>query len=250
MKKIFITGGRGGIIADVIDKIKDRYFIYISVHTDSELKKIEKKYSGFKNIKCLKLDLALENDLDKVKDIDLDILICNGAVMESGCLIDIPLDKIRYNFEVNFFGNLKLIKNVIQKNRDIRIIVISSLASEIPMPFDGVYSSSKAALNQMMKALRYETKLLDRKIEIALIEPGLYKTGFNEYGFEKKYDYKSEFDKDKIKKYESLILKFQKKKLSSVSNKIIKALETKRLKTVYKVPIFQSLLVKIYNIFA
>ena len=48
MKNILITGGRGGILESVINKIKDYYNIFVGVHTISELKAIEKSMSIIK----------------------------------------------------------------------------------------------------------------------------------------------------------------------------------------------------------
>ena len=43
MKKILITGARSGIIGEVIKRIKEDYFIYVTVHTESQLKKVKEK---------------------------------------------------------------------------------------------------------------------------------------------------------------------------------------------------------------
>ena len=256
MKKILITGARSGIIGDVIKKIKNDYFLYITVHTDSELRAIKKVYEDYENIECMKLDLLLESDLKKVSKMDIDILVCNAATAESGSLIDMPFQKIRDNFEVNFFNNLRIIKQVIQKNNKLKIIVISSLAGKVPMPFLGSYSASKAALTQMLRALGWEIKLLDKNIDICLIEPGLYRTGFNKLAFDKKYDFmdnESFFNSqiENIRKAENLYLfLFEKRKLSSISNKIIKAINDENPRFYYRAPFSHVLFVKIYNLFS
>ena len=41
MRKILITGARSGIISSVIDKIKNRYYIYITVKNDKQLEMIK-----------------------------------------------------------------------------------------------------------------------------------------------------------------------------------------------------------------
>lgn len=253
MKNILITGARSGIIADVISKIMKDYNLYITVHTDSELKAVQKVYKGYKNIKCMKLDITDINDVEKLSKIKLDILICNGGEAESGSLIEMPFDKIKYNFEVNFFGNLMLIKQAINSNKEIKIIVVSSLAGKMPIPFLGSYSSSKAALSQMMRILNLELKLLDRKIYVCLVEPGLYRTGFNRLAFDKKYEFmdNESFFKDQIeniRKFENLYLfLFEKRKLKSISKKIIEAIKDDNPKFYYRAPFTQSLFVKIYN---
>ena len=80
MKKILITGARSGIINKVIDKIENDYFIYVTVHTDSQLKAIKEKYKNNKNIKCLKLDITNKRDITKIKNLDIDIFLINAAI--------------------------------------------------------------------------------------------------------------------------------------------------------------------------
>lgn len=255
MKKILITGARSGIISDVIEKIKNEYNIYLAVHSESELKIIRKKYKTYNNIKCFKLDLLNKEDIDKVEKIKVDILINNAAIMESGSIIEMPFKNIRENFEVNFFSTLKLTKIVIKKNPKAKVITISSLAGRIPIPFCGAYSASKAALTKILESLSVELKLINKKKQIVIIEPGLYKTGFNEYGFGKKYEFMDidTFFNEQlkmIKKGENIFLKlFQKKELKSISKKIKKAIEEENPKLYYRAPLFQSIFVKIYNLF-
>ena len=88
---------------DVIQKIKNYYNIYLSVYTLSELGEIKKIYGKYSNIRCLKLDLTSDFDLEKFSDLDIDILICNGVVMEIWTIFDMPFEKIKCNFDVNFF---------------------------------------------------------------------------------------------------------------------------------------------------
>lgn len=240
----------------VIDRIKYDYNIYITVHTLSELNQVKKIYNNYKNIKCFKMDITLEKDIDILDNLNLDILICNAAVMESGSLLDIPFNNIRYNFEVNYFSNLKIIKKVIIKNSDVKVIVMSSLAGNISLPFAGAYSSSKAALSKMMDSLFYEVKLLNKNVDVVVVEPGFYKTGFNKYGFDKKYDFMDidsffKYQIDVIKKSENIILKiFEKKRLDSISKKIVKAVRSSRPRHYYRAPFYQVLFVKLYNFFS
>ena len=83
MKKILITGARSGMIYPVIQRLKD-YYVYVTVHTESELKSVKKLYKDFKNIECLKLDVL--KDADRVDELDIDVLVLNGAIAESGSL--------------------------------------------------------------------------------------------------------------------------------------------------------------------
>lgn len=253
MKKILFTGARSGIVSKVIDKLDD-YFIYVTVHTESELKAVKNKYKNKSNIKCFKLDVTNKEDYQKLVDLDIDILFSNAAIGESGSVADINMDKIRNNFEVNVFSNFEIVqivlKNMINKGKG-RIIMMSSLAGIIPIPFLGSYCASKASIIKLTECLNLELKLLNNEIDVCLIEPGLYNTGFNKLMLDKKYDDVSlYFDKqlEQIKKYENIILKlFEKKKLDSIVNLIVKSINTNKVKRIYSAPLSQRLFAKIIN---
>ena len=171
MKKILITGARSGIIGKVIDKIKDNYYIYVTVHTESQLKAIKEKYKNNKNIKCLKIDITNKKDIEKLKDLDIDILISNAAISESGSVLELPIEKLKSNFETNVFANFQVIqivlKNMIKKGSG-KVIIMGSLAGKIPMPFAGAYSATKASIIKLAEALNFELKLLEEKLDFLI----------------------------------------------------------------------------------
>ena len=57
MKTILYTGASSGIAKEVIKKLKNDYFIYVTVHNEKQLELVSKKYQNESNIKCLKLCL-------------------------------------------------------------------------------------------------------------------------------------------------------------------------------------------------
>ena len=255
MKKVLITGARSGMIYPVIQRLKRNYFIYVTVHTDSEVKYIKNLYKE-NNIECIKLDIT--KDLDKLNKLDIDILVCNAAIAESGSLFEIPLEKVKENYNVNVFSNLDLIqkvsKKMIKKGKG-KIVIISSLTSKMVLPFLGSYSSSKASLSAIARSLYYESKLLKSKIDIVLIEPGLYKTGFNKLAFDKKYEFmdNDSFFKSQIeliRKVENAYLfLFERRKLKSIANKIYEAITIDNPKFRYSAPFSHNLFSKIINLF-
>ena len=93
MEKVLITGASSGLMSHLIDRLVNDYYIYVTVHTESQLKAVLKKYKGYDNIKCLKLDMLDDKDTNKIKDLDIDILVSSAAIGESGSLLDLPLKK-------------------------------------------------------------------------------------------------------------------------------------------------------------
>lgn len=256
MKKVLITGARSGIIYPVIQMLKENYFVYVTVHTDSELKYIKKMYKSDKNVICMKFDIT--KDLKKIDDLDIDVLVCNAASAESGSLLELDVDKVRNNFEVNVFSNLSLIQKAFFKmanKKNGKIIIISSLIGKFSLPFLGSYAGSKAALSSMARAMYYESLLLDFNLDIVLIEPGLYCTGFNKLAFDKKYDfmnYGSFFDNqiELIRKSENVVLRlFEKKNLDSICKKIYESIIVSKPRFRYSAPFLQNIFVKIINLF-
>ena len=257
MKKVLITGARSGIISKVIDNIINDYELYLTGHTDSQVRAMNDKYKNYKNVTCMKLDITNEYDYRKIENIDIDIYIANAAIAESGSMIEMPVDRIRDNFETNVFSNFKVLQRVLQKmikKGRGKVIIMGSLAGKIPMPFLGAYSGSKASLIKMTEALRFELMLLDSDIKVSLILPGLYDTGFNKLAMDKKYDFMDvnsffEYQLDFIHSYDKFVLFFEQRALTSIVNKICQAIYSDNPKFIYSAPFSQNMFAKIISLF-
>ena len=258
MKKILFTGARSGIAASVIERLfNEDYFIYITVHTVEQLKEVKEKYRSFNNIKCFKLDVNNKKDRDKLKDLDIDILVSNAAIGYGGSIIDIELKKLKENFETNVFSNFAIVKIVLQNmlNKDSgKVIIISSLAGIMSLRFLGVYCATKASIIKLTQSLRKELKLITKNVHISLILPGMYHTGFNQVMLENKYPLKhdSKFkNKEKeITFWEDLFWNtFEYQKLHSITNKIYKAIKKEKPKFIYSAPLSQKIGTKLYQLF-
>ncbi len=255
LKKILITGARSGIASRVIDKIKNDYYIYVTVKTDKELQSVKEKYKDYSNIECFKLDIT-SKDKEKLKNLKIDILLNNAAICYGGSISDIPIDKVRENYEVNVFSSFEVVqivlKNMLKQNHG-KIIIMSSLSAIMPLRFMGVYASTKASISTLSRTLKKEIKLINKNIKICMIEPGFYYTGFNQVMFQNKYDYDTYF-KNKIKKLrrnDNLISNYiEYKKLDTVVNKIVEVINKNNVKSVYRMPLSQAFIAKIYNLFS
>lgn len=255
MKKILLTGARSGIAAAVLDKIKDRYYIYLTVHTLNELEIVKEKYKDYSNIQCFKLDITDKDDLKKVENLDIDILVSNAAVCYGGSISEIDINKLRNNFEVNVFSNFELIQIVLKKmlKKDSgKIIIMSSLAGIIPISFMDSYSATKASIIKLTVSLKKELRLINSNVKVCMIEPGFYKTGFNQFMFLNKYDNKDSYFKEElnlIKTKELFITNFiEKKNLDSIVNKIVTSIDSEKPKFIYRAPLSQVIAAKTYQL--
>ena len=107
----------------------------------------------------------------------LDVLISNAGYELAGAVEETSISEARDQFETNFFGAARMVKAalpVMRKQGGGRILLVSSLAGLISVPFHGFYSASKYALEGYAEALRHEVKGFN--ISVSLIEPGFFRT--------------------------------------------------------------------------
>jgi NAD(P)-dependent dehydrogenase (short-subunit alcohol dehydrogenase family) len=110
----------------------------------------------------------------------VDVLVnCAGFAFEGG-VEDTTVEEAKRQFEVNFFGTHRMIREVLPTMRAQgggRIITIGSLAAQAPaVPFQAFYSMSKKALDGLTEALRIECRPFG--IQATSINPGDVKTDF------------------------------------------------------------------------
>lgn len=257
-KTILITGAASGFGRDsAIALAKRGHKVIATVHREESVSELKNKTGDlFQDI--FKLDITLESDRNKISNLDIDVLINNAAIGESGALAEVPMKRLRDNFETNVFSTIELsqlaLKNMLHKNSGT-VIFISSLAGRMPMPFLAPYSMTKYALTSGATMMRSELKKISKSVHITLVEPGGYHTGFNQKNLAKKYEWMNKsslfYHKiDELKKEETLQFKLTEvKSTKSIVNKIINAAEAKKPRLRYVAPWWQGLGVRVLRIF-
>lgn len=260
-KNILITGAGSGLGKQAaLELAKRGHKVYATVHYENQIEDIEKiKIENNLDIECFKLDILLQEDRELIKDYDIDVLICNAAIGDSGSICEVSVDRIENVMETNIFSSIKLLQIVIRRMIEVkhqgRIIVMSSLVGRIPMAFLGPYCMSKFAIEGYASCLRKEMKQLpNAKIDVCMIEPGAYATGFNKENNEKKYTWMEEnsYFRDilpqlKIKQ-EKMWNLLEVKPYDSIVKQYIKAVEAKHLRARYTAPKLQSFFIQIGRI--
>jgi short-subunit dehydrogenase len=107
----------------------------------------------------------------------LDVLINNAGFELAGALEELSPQEAEAQFETNFFGVVRMINAVLPSMRQQkrgRIVNVGSLSGLSPIPFLGIYSASKFALEGYTEALRHEVKPFN--IHVSLTEPAFLKT--------------------------------------------------------------------------
>ncbi|MFM2213982.1 MAG: Cyclopentanol dehydrogenase [Bacteroidota bacterium] len=107
----------------------------------------------------------------------IDVLINNAGVGITGPVEEIPTAEIKHNFETNFFGPIEVMKACLPHMRAQQsglIINITSIAGYMGLPYRGVYSASKSALEIVTEAISMEVKHFG--IHLVNVAPGDFAT--------------------------------------------------------------------------
>ena len=121
--------------------------------------------------RAVKLIVAREGRIDVVVN-------CAGYAL-AGAVEETQSDEALAQMETNFFGVLRVCRAVLPIMRQQAggyVVNISSVGGLIGVPFHGLYSASKFAVEGLSETLRMEVQPFG--IKVVLIEPGDFRTGF------------------------------------------------------------------------
>lgn len=176
-KVVLITGGSSGIGKSIgLYLLSKGHKVY---GTSRDLS----KYPDFESFELLELEVtdpasilsAVQQILDR--EARLDVLINNAGIGITGPIEETPHQEILKAFDVNFNGPLHLTKAVLPQMRLQKsglIINITSIAGAMGLPYRGIYSATKGALDMVSEALRMEVK--DFGVQITTVAPGDFAT--------------------------------------------------------------------------
>lgn len=126
-------------------------------------------------------DASVRTAVEKIIQTEggIDVLVNNAGNGIAGPLYAMPVDMAKKQFEVNFFGVVRVcsavLPGMIGKKQGL-VINISSLAGLFGLPYQGLYSASKFALEGYSESLRME--LQNTGVKVAVVNPGDFKTAF------------------------------------------------------------------------
>jgi short-subunit dehydrogenase len=107
----------------------------------------------------------------------LDVLVNNAGFEQAGAVEELSLEEAKAQFETNFFGVVRMVKAVLpimRRQKRGQVINITSLAGLSPIPFMGIYSASKFAVDGFTEGLRHEVRPFN--IHVSQVEPGFLRT--------------------------------------------------------------------------
>lgn len=187
-KVVFVAGASSGIGKACADYLKDQgYHVYGAARRVTPDMVAGPGDTGQNGgfLRWLQLDVrddsSVKAAVQKVLEAEggLGVLIHAAGYGLAGSVEDTsPLEALA-QFETNFFGPLRMYRAVLPAMRRQgggRIIVVTSVAGFVPLPFQSMYSASKYALEAMTESLRMEVAPLG--IKVSMVEPGDISTGF------------------------------------------------------------------------
>ncbi len=179
-KIVLITGATSGIGLTMAKTLCNAgYLVYATgrnIPSKSDFHNLHFKYLDVKNNDSV--IGAVKGIMEQNNRIDI-LINCAGLGL-AGSLEETPFEEIYNLYETNFFGTIRVIKHVIPIMRQTSgglIVNISSVAGKVGLPFQGIYSSSKFAIESLTESLSIELKPFG--IHVCLIEPGDYNTDAN-----------------------------------------------------------------------
>ncbi|QMU64722.1 MAG: SDR family NAD(P)-dependent oxidoreductase [Flavobacteriaceae bacterium] len=171
-KVVLVTGASSGIGKAVATWLTQKgYTVYGTGRNPENIKNYP--------FELVALDVTKIDTIQKVitdivtKEGKLNVLINNAGMGITGPVEDTPTDEMRNIFDTNFFGAIDVMKCVLpqmRKQQSGLIVNITSIAGYMGLPFRGIYSATKGALELVTEAMRMEVKTFG--IYITNVAPG------------------------------------------------------------------------------
>lgn len=188
-KVVVVTGGSRGIGAQIVKTLaNENYKVILNYNNSKEqAEKIQQELLELgKEIEIIKADVSKKEEAEKLiqfainKFNKIDVLINNAGISQEGLFTDVTEEEwqkiINTNLNSVFYCNQQALKYMIQEQQGC-IINISSIWGETGASCEVAYSTTKAAINGMTKALAKEVG--PSNIRVNAIAPGIIDTDMN-----------------------------------------------------------------------
>ena len=169
-----ITSGFGRAMASRLST--DGHKVYGTYRRDSE------QIPGVTYLKAdVQDEASLRSAVNSVMDKEgrIDTVISNAGMGIGGPLEFTSIEDAQRQMDVNFMGMVRLLNLVVpimRRQHHGHIICISSIGGLMGLPYQGMYSASKFAIEGYCEALRLEVRQFG--INVTVINPGDFFTGF------------------------------------------------------------------------
>ena len=181
--KALVTGGSSGIGKALVDLLLSRGCQVFSL---SRTKLPQEAFPPGGRLCQIACDITDQESLENAfaqlsaQTDSLDALFSNAGYGIAGAIVDTPKEEVIRQFDVNVFSAVEVIQKglpYLEKARG-RIILTSSVAAVVSLPFQSFYSCSKACLNMLSLALNSELRPFG--IRTIALMPGDVSTAFTD----------------------------------------------------------------------
>ncbi|MDN3619114.1 SDR family oxidoreductase [Polaribacter undariae] len=175
-KVVLITGASSGIGKSIAVFLSEKgYKVYGTSRNPKNTANFPFELIALDVLKVDTINAAI--DLIIQKEGRLDVLVNNAGMGITGPIEDTPTDEMRAVFNTNLFGAVDVMKAVLpqmRKQKSGTIINVTSIAGYMGLPFRGLYSATKGALETITEATSMEVKPFG--IKVACVAPGDFAT--------------------------------------------------------------------------
>jgi short-subunit dehydrogenase len=175
-KVILVTGASSGIGKSIATFLQEKGYKVFG--TSRNPKNIENFSFELIPLDVLKVE-TIKSAVDFIikKEGRLDVLINNAGMGITGPIEDTPTDEMRAVFNTNLFGAVDVMKAVLPQMRTQKsgmILNVTSIAGYMGLPYRGLYSATKGALELITEAISMEVKNFG--IKVINVAPGDFAT--------------------------------------------------------------------------
>lgn len=180
-RAVLVTGASTGIGHATVAALQSpEVVVYAGVRSESDAERLQ----AAGNVRPLLLDVTQPDAVTEAAarirtgGVPLAAAVCSAGVAFGGPLEFMPLDRLRYQLEVNVIGALAVAQATLPMLRETkgRLIFIGSISAHITPPFMAPYATSKAALSALTDALRFELDSSASGVRVVLFEFGNVRT--------------------------------------------------------------------------
>ena len=169
ISKAVILGASGGIGRQLAIELAQRTDQLVLVGRDeAKFTQFQEDLSGVQaKLSCRVLDLLDAAAVDDfAQQLDADLLINCCGLANFGPALSLSEADEKALWRVNYQAPIRLMRQIVERNRKIRLVQLSSLAALCPHPYLAAYSASKAALQTYCLALQEELRLKGSEVTV------------------------------------------------------------------------------------
>lgn len=181
----FVTGASKGLGLHLVEELLERGY-KVAATSRNQKTLVAKVSDANDNFLPLTMDVVDEKDVSRAIAATvshfgtIDVVVNNAGYGSGGAIEELQQEEVQQNFDVNVFGTLNVIRQVLptmRKNRSGHIINISSLGGFVAnFPGFGIYCATKFSVQAITEALQVE--VADLGIKATCVSPGYFRTEF------------------------------------------------------------------------